>query len=42
MLTVELYRKVRRAYFRQGMSKRAIARHFTISPDSVDSSVTAR
>jgi transposase len=33
---VELYRKVRRAYFRQGMSKRAIARHFCISRDSVD------
>jgi transposase len=33
---VELYRKVRRAYFRQGMSKRAIARHFGISRDSVD------
>jgi transposase len=33
---VELYRKVRHAYFRQGMSKRAIARHFGISRDSVD------
>jgi transposase len=33
---VELYRKVRQAYFRQGMSKRAIARHFGISRDSVD------
>ena len=33
---MELYRKVRRAYFRQGMSKRAIARHFNISRDSVD------
>ena len=33
---MELYRKVRRAYFRQGMSKRAIARHFGISRDSVD------
>ena len=33
---MELYRKVRHAYFRQGMSKRAIARHFGISRDSVD------
>jgi transposase len=33
---VELYPKVRHAYFRQGMSKRAIARHFGISRDSVD------
>jgi transposase len=33
---VELYRKVRQAYFRQGLSKRAIARHFGISRDSVD------
>jgi transposase len=33
---VELYRKVRHAYFKQGMSKRAIARHFGISRDSVD------
>ncbi|WP_176559567.1 IS21 family transposase [Rubellimicrobium roseum] len=33
---MELYRKVRQAYFRQGMSKRAIARHFGISRDSVD------
>jgi len=33
---VELYRKVRQAYFRQGMSKRAIARDFGISRDSVD------
>jgi transposase len=33
---VELYRKVRQAYFSQGMSKRAIARHFGISRDSVD------
>jgi transposase len=33
---LELYRKVRRAYFRQGMSKRSIARHFGISRDSVD------
>jgi len=33
---VELYRKVRHAYFREGMSKRAIARHFAISRDSVD------
>jgi transposase len=33
---VELYRKVRHAYFRQGMSKRGIARHFGISRDSVD------
>jgi transposase len=31
-----MYRKVRHAYFRQGMSKRAIARHFGISRDSVD------
>ena len=33
---MELYRKVRHAYFRQGMSKRAIARYFGISRDSVD------
>ena len=33
---MELYRKVRQASFRQGMSKRAIARHFGISRDSVD------
>ena len=33
---MELYRKVRHAYFRRGMSKRAIARHFGISRDSVD------
>lgn len=33
---MELYRKVRHAYFRDGMSKRAIARHFGISRDSVD------
>ena len=33
---MELYRKVRQAYFRQGMSKRAIARDFGISRDSVD------
>ncbi len=33
---MELYRKVRQAYFRQGLSKRAIARHFGISRDSVD------
>lgn len=33
---MELYRRVRQAYFRQGMSKRAIARHFGISRDSVD------
>ena len=31
-----MYRKVRRAYFRQDMSKRAIAREFGISRDSVD------
>ena len=36
ILTVELYRKVRQAYFRQGLSKRAIARHFGVSRDSVD------
>ncbi len=36
IFTVELYRKVRHAYFKQGMSKRAIARHFGISRDSVD------
>ncbi len=33
---MELYRKVRQAYFRQGMSKRGISRHFGISRDSVD------
>ncbi len=33
---MEMYRKVRRAYFRQGMSKRSIARDFGISRDSVD------
>jgi transposase len=33
---VELYRKVRRAYLRQGISKRTVARHFGISRDSVD------
>ena len=33
---MELYRKVRQAYFRQGLSKRAIARDFGISRDSVD------
>ena len=32
----ELYLKVRRAYFQQGLSKRAIARTFGISRDSVD------
>jgi transposase len=37
---VELYRKVRLAYFKQGMSKRAIARYFGISRDSVDKMVT--
>jgi len=36
IFTVELYRKVRHAYFKQGMSKRAIARHFGISRESVD------
>ena len=33
---MELYRKVRHAYFKEGMSKRGIARHFGISRDSVD------
>ena len=33
---MELYLKVRRAYFHQGLSKRAIARTFGISRDSVD------
>ena len=33
---MDLYRKVRQAYFRQGLSKRAIARLFGISRDSVD------
>ncbi len=33
---MELYRKVRHAYFRRGLSKRASARHFGISRDSVD------
>ena len=33
---MELYLKVRRAYFQQGLSKRAIARTFGISRDSVD------
>jgi transposase len=33
---VELYRKVRLAYFQDGQSKRAIARRFGISRDSVD------
>ncbi len=33
---MELYRKVRHAYFRRGLSKRAIARHFGISRDNVD------
>ena len=33
---MELYQKVRHAYFRRGMSKRAIARDFGISRDSVD------
>ena len=33
---MELYRKVRHAYFREGMSKRATARHFGVSRDSVD------
>ncbi len=33
---MELYLKVRRAYFQQGLSKRAIARTFGVSRDSVD------
>ncbi len=33
---MELYRKVRHAYFREGVSKSAIGRHFGISRDSVD------
>ena len=33
---MELYRKVRHAYFRRGLSKRAIAREFGIARDSVD------
>ena len=33
---MELYLKVRRAYFHQGLSKRSIARTFGISRDSVD------
>lgn len=33
---MELYRKVRHACFRQGMSKRAIAREFGIARDSMD------
>ena len=33
---MELYRKVRLAYFQDGQSKRAIARRFGISRDSVD------
>jgi transposase len=36
IFTVVLYRMVRHAYFRLGMSKRAIARHFGIPRDRVD------
>lgn len=37
---MELYRKVRQAYFRQGLSKRGIARDFGISRESVDKMLT--
>jgi len=37
---VELYRKVRQAYFRQGLSKRGIARDFGISRESVEKMLT--